>query len=585
MILMAKKSTYIYLFFGALLFFTLNLIPLLIHRHTYFAPDSIGYYGIAATLCGFDWEDTLSTVNTYSYGYSLLLVPIIALFHKTTYILAATALLNSMLLSCIFVCSFLFIKKFVASTKIQFLAAVGLTAYSGYLSAARNYFSDLLIICLFSVLIVLWCNLLDSPKYYKNCFVALVAVYMYATHQRAIIIPIVLLISYIILCGKKVLNYKHLLTYLLTMAILFIIARCVYSAINPIFAAGLEINANDEKVRLMWYLEDIFSLEQSIRIFRNLLGQFYYLYVATLGLFPIGMCVCVDLCLDLLRDKHIEENKQKTLLAGVSLVLILTFVLQEGMVCISINPTHTYHLVMGRYIEYMVMPVVAILLIIIKDHKDRLEIKIKEKIMKITLFLFIAILCAVLGGISITFWEKELQNASWEWGAISAIGVSWLGDYNIPWLIGLGGCIALSIYIIWSLLDGRTTRTLMVWATVLSYSLCNTTCAYIKGVYPIWQEEDNDIGNIAGLSNLYEIETFYWPTGTHALLKQQLQVMMPNTVFSSYSIEDVSAIVETMPESCMIAIPNAFYSGEPIKDTILKFSVFKEFTLLVNIEE
>lgn len=585
MISMSKKRTWIYIFSGAFLFFIFNLIPLLIHRHTYFAPDSIGYYGIAATLYGFDWEDTLATVNTFSYGYALLLVPVIALFHKTTYILAATALVNSMLLSCIFICSFLFINKFLKSDKISFLTAVGLTAYSGYLSAARNYFSDLLIICLFSVLIVLWSNLLDSPKYYKNCFIAIVAVYMYATHQRALIIPFVLLISYIVLCLKKVLDKKHLWTYLLTMAVLFIIARYVYSIINPIFAAGLEINANDEKVRLMWYLEDIFSLEETIRIFRNLLGQFYYLFVSTLGLFPIGICVCADLCIDLFRDKQIEKDKQRAHMAGVSLLLILTFALQEAMVCISINPTHTYHLVMGRYIEYMVMPVVAILLIVIKDQKDKLEIKIKNKIMKITLFQFIGVFLAILGGISITFWEKELQNASWEWGAISAIGVSWLGDYHIPWLIGLGGCIVLSIYIIWSLLDGRTTRTLFVWATVLSYCICNTTCAYIKGVYPIWQDEDSDIGDIAGLSNLYEIETLYWPTGTHTLLKQQLQVMMPNTKFITYSVENVSTIVETMPESCMIAIPNTFYNGEVTKENIRIFPVFKEFTLLVNAEE
>ena len=39
--------------------------------------DEFGYFGVAASLAGWDWKEMMATSNYYSFGYSLILVPLI----------------------------------------------------------------------------------------------------------------------------------------------------------------------------------------------------------------------------------------------------------------------------------------------------------------------------------------------------------------------------------------------------------------------------------------------------------------------------------------------------------------------------
>lgn len=46
-------------------------------------PDEFGYWAPAASVLGYDWSNVTSLGSYYSYGYSLILVPILFLFHNS----------------------------------------------------------------------------------------------------------------------------------------------------------------------------------------------------------------------------------------------------------------------------------------------------------------------------------------------------------------------------------------------------------------------------------------------------------------------------------------------------------------------
>lgn len=63
-------------------------------------PDEFGYWAPAAKMLGWDWSETTSLGSYYSFGYSLILAPILY-FVKDSIMAYRTAVVVNMVLMCI----------------------------------------------------------------------------------------------------------------------------------------------------------------------------------------------------------------------------------------------------------------------------------------------------------------------------------------------------------------------------------------------------------------------------------------------------------------------------------------------------
>ena len=63
-------------------------------------PDEFGYWAPAAAFLGYDWSNITALGSYYSYGYSLILFPILFFFHDSV-IAYRVAIVVNMLLQCI----------------------------------------------------------------------------------------------------------------------------------------------------------------------------------------------------------------------------------------------------------------------------------------------------------------------------------------------------------------------------------------------------------------------------------------------------------------------------------------------------
>lgn len=78
----------------ALLVFIINIRHLGSIEFFTVLDDEFGYWGNAAYLAGLDWSGVISEIPYYSYGYSLLLVPLFFIFDNPIHMYKAAIILN-----------------------------------------------------------------------------------------------------------------------------------------------------------------------------------------------------------------------------------------------------------------------------------------------------------------------------------------------------------------------------------------------------------------------------------------------------------------------------------------------------------
>ena len=83
----------------AVIVFVINIIYVGKFNTFYVLNDEFGYWASAAKFAGYDWSSAASTVNYYSYGYSLLLFPLFAVFKDPAMLYKAALVMNAAMMS------------------------------------------------------------------------------------------------------------------------------------------------------------------------------------------------------------------------------------------------------------------------------------------------------------------------------------------------------------------------------------------------------------------------------------------------------------------------------------------------------
>lgn len=130
-----------------------------------------------ARLAGYDWSDSVSLSSFYSYGYSLILLPVFVLCKDAVVAYRAALFVNFVLLV---VCFFILQKM-----GKRFYAAVSVF-YPTWLFYAGTTFAEILLVMLYVVTCLLLLKYFQTGQ--KRFLVLMLAamLYMYFVHMRAI---------------------------------------------------------------------------------------------------------------------------------------------------------------------------------------------------------------------------------------------------------------------------------------------------------------------------------------------------------------------------------------------------------------
>ena len=320
----------------------------------YFPADEFGYWSYAAGLAGYDWSDIASLGSYYSYGYSLILLPVCLIFKDGVIAYRAAMVVNIALLAVCF---------FILQKMGRTFYAAAAVFYPTWLFYAGTTFAEILLVTLYLTTCMLLLKYLqtDNKRYMALMLAAMF--YMYLVHLRAI---------GVLVSGTAVLLLYNIRKYSIRKYIMRNGGRKVRSVLVPAAAAavilavgllmGLFIknywtgmvygdtadtlkNANDyagqfEKIAY------IFSIEGLKNLIISVSGKILYLGLASYGIAYFGIIYAV---------RRVREKKYFPLFVLLTTVAAL-------MICAiyTIRPGRVDTLTYGRYHEY-VMPVLLMM--------------------------------------------------------------------------------------------------------------------------------------------------------------------------------------------------------------------------------
>lgn len=338
-------------------------------------PDEFGYWSSAANAVGYDWSETASMGSYYSYGYSLILIPVLKLFSGGVRAYRAALAVN-MVLMCVSVILLwkISLKVFpqMEKTKREFACGVGVL-YPAWIFYMQTTMSEALLNFLFITIAYLFLCFIEKPRTATAIFLAVALIYLYSVHMRTVAVVIAGMIACILWgfteSGKK--KQVFLLGIVLAAAgflSLQLKERTIFEVYT--YAEQNSLAVNDYASQ--WEkLADLLTLQGSTRLIESIIGKLFYLGVSSFGIFywGIGWCACKSVFLISAfkkRQRVLPEHWLAffLLLAAVGEVLISSIYMYRAG---SIDC-----LIYGRYTELLV-PIMLLLGIVAMD-KSRILI-------------------------------------------------------------------------------------------------------------------------------------------------------------------------------------------------------------------
>lgn len=396
----STKREKIILIFISIFVFLLNIIRIKEMKTVYLATDEMGYIGIAAYVAGIDWTGVMKYIPYYSYGYSIILYPLVKIFKQPESLYRSIIVLNAIFITLTVPLSYYFMKKISVNINKYVLMATSVTIvlFSSNVVRAHSAMTEALLILCIWCLIYIFYNI-DKDESIKNiiCFTILLF-YTYTVHQRNIVLMIAAAIVITIMYYKKNINLKKYLSFIGTLLLMFFIHGFIKNYVKEnIFSNGILLEINDFSGQLD-KIVDLFTLKGFGSFLRTFLGHLLYLGSSTYFIGYIGLIYLVKKSCKYIKSifekdsiELEQENSQNNNYSYLELFVVLSFIGMFFISCISMIRAGRLDTVFyGRYIEIVVAPILAF------GFVKTLENNYNNKKMVIIFSLFFVVITSLL---------------------------------------------------------------------------------------------------------------------------------------------------------------------------------------------
>ena len=154
--------------------------------------DEVGYWSNSAFFMGIDWTSVTGRIGYYSYGYSLLLIPIRILGNffgwswETLY--HAAVIMNVLFLIMSYILAMKLAERYMPRMNcwIRSFACFAIFTYSSNIVYAHITWTECTLLFFFWVFLYVMMRVTDEPCMGNHIAFAMVSFYLYTVHQRAL---------------------------------------------------------------------------------------------------------------------------------------------------------------------------------------------------------------------------------------------------------------------------------------------------------------------------------------------------------------------------------------------------------------
>ena len=338
------------------------------------ATDEFGYWTAAADFVGFDWSECASLNTYYSFGYGLVLAPLLLLIKNPIDVYKLALILNVFFiqLSFLLLCSiFENISEKISSKKIL-LICFSVSCYASNVFNTKLTLSECFLWFLF--IAIAW---LLKRYLYSNSFRCLIGIiilsgFIFMVHMRTIVvffaICIVLGINYYKRYSPKK-GYRAIIGFILILFLLLgieeyikgLLINAQYANTNETVLAMNDFNGQASK------LKSLISINGVISFIANFLGRIFYLGYSTFLITYFGFYHCIKKVFDWYKGIYSKWHY-----FCIFILLSIIFALGiSSLYMIYLQDNRQDILYYGRYNEYLIAPILIIGIIELITNQNR----------------------------------------------------------------------------------------------------------------------------------------------------------------------------------------------------------------------
>lgn len=269
-------------------------------------PDEFSYWAYAAEAAGYDWSEVISLGSFYSYGYSILLLPVFILCKDPVTAYRAAVALNFILLGLSYMLLLevwrmkeqFFMEKpgwtggtdRAGNERMQICAGIAIL-YAPMLFYAQTTMAESVLMCGYLLLILVFGNYLRRPRTGKLFLLLALNFFLYLVHMRTVGTLVVCTALLLFNAVKKRRDYREAFVILVMTVALLLAAELLERQMMSYLYQDLdrelyEINTYEGQLDKIKY---IFSKTGWTAFAAGVGGKILYLGISTYGLGWWGM--------------------------------------------------------------------------------------------------------------------------------------------------------------------------------------------------------------------------------------------------------------------------------------------------------
>lgn len=324
-------------------------------------PDEFAYWSYAARIAGHDWSDVTALAPYYSYGYSLILIPVFVFCKDAVMAYRIVVSINFLFLFLALVVLAGTMKRVLSDEKMPVILFSALAVLLPCnLFYTQMTLTEVFLVALYIVAGSVLYHYLESNRISTLLFLVLILIYLYTVHMRTVgvlLAAMIVVTMHILFRGNK---RWHILAAFGMAMLLFAAADFlkqmafvyVYGGINQELVAANDYSGQIEKICFILSWEGFYDLLVSLA------GKVLYLGLATWGLFYWGIYGLVRQVFGLLRNrKNRVRVEPKQLFAVFVLLTVAAQIVIATIYLLTLGEIGDY--TYGRYSE-MVIPFVMV---------------------------------------------------------------------------------------------------------------------------------------------------------------------------------------------------------------------------------
>lgn len=322
--------------------------------------DEFGYWSNAAIMADINWKPLMAETPYYSFGYSILLVPLFFMFKDYAILYKSAIVLNVLLLAASYFCAKYIVSNLlnVKSEMMRFSLSIISVLTGAVIFQSQIGWSETLITFLMWASIALLISIEKKTSIWKVLGLSVLCVYMLSVHQRMIVCVVICLGC---LCGiliREKWSRKQIAVFILTLGVGYLIYKVLKTVqISQFYGNSSSSATNNISVNSNFFLNYFNKIVSDFKLFFiSFGGKITVCLFVTYFTFPI---VIYQYACDTLQHLK-KKTKMKyfwtyTYIVFSFICMVLATSLQM-MNCFSRKDMVVY----TRYFDYTVGPVILL---------------------------------------------------------------------------------------------------------------------------------------------------------------------------------------------------------------------------------